>query len=98
MTTIHAIETIISDPDIRGGQPIIAGTTIRVADLVASHIYRGQSPEELAANFALNLGQVHAALAYYYQHKSEIDARMRQDAENAEGLLKELDRQGKLIR
>ena len=98
MTTIHTINTIISDPSIRSGKLIIAGTRICVIDLVASHLYRGQSPEELAINFALDLGQVYAALAYYHQHKAEIDAQMRADAENTEYWLAELEKQGKLTR
>jgi uncharacterized protein (DUF433 family) len=98
MVTVHHIDTIVSDPDIRSGHPIIAGTTIRITDIVASHIYRGLSPEELAVNFALDMGQTYAALTYYYQHKSELDARMRADAAEAVLLLEELDKQGKLIR
>lgn len=77
MATIHPIDTIMSDPNNRGGQPLIAGTSIRVVDVVTSHIYRGLQAEELATNFALDMGQVYATLAYYYQHKPEIDARMR---------------------
>lgn len=96
--TIYHIDTIISDPAVRGGQPVIAGTSIRVSDLIASHLYRGQSPEEMAANFNLDLGQVYAALAYYYQHKAEVDARMRADADESLGLLDDLERSGKLIR
>ena len=98
MTTIHPIDTIVSDPGNRGGQPMIAGTSIRVIDVVASHIYRGLPPEELATNFALDMGQVYAALAYYYQHKPEMDSRMRNDAAVAERLLADFEAKGKLIR
>ena len=98
MATIHPIDTIVSDPGNRGGQPIIAGTSIRVVDVVASHIYRGLLAEELATNFALDMGQVYAALAYYYQHKSAMDARMREDAGVAERLLADFEVKGKLIR
>jgi uncharacterized protein (DUF433 family) len=98
MATIHPIDTIVSDPAIRGGQPIIGGTNVRLIDVIASYLYRGLSVEELAVNFALDLGQAHAALAYYYQHKAEIDAQMRQDADKASKLLADLDTQGKLIR
>jgi hypothetical protein len=35
----------------------------------------GEAPEETASNFGhLALAQVHAALAYYYANKAEIDA------------------------
>jgi len=40
MATVHPIDTIISDPQVRSGQPIIVGTALRVSDLIASHIYR----------------------------------------------------------
>lgn len=98
MVTVHAIDTIISDPAVREGHAIIAGTSIRVTDLAASHIYRGLTAEDLAVNFALDLGQVHAALAYYYQHKTALDALMRREVEQSERLLAQLDSMGKLIR
>lgn len=31
------IEFVVSDPEIRGGQPLLAGTTLRVSDLAAYH-------------------------------------------------------------
>jgi uncharacterized protein (DUF433 family) len=98
MITVHPIDTIVSDSDKRGGQPIIGGTGVRVSDVVASHLYRGLSPDELAVNFALDLGQVYAALAYYYQHKAEMDTLMREEAQEAEQLISQFDKQGKLIR
>jgi|SRR5579859_125212 len=98
MATIHPIDTIISDPQVRDGQPIIANTSLRVSDVIASHIYRGLSPEELAVNFALDLGQVYAALAYYYQHKAEVDQQMHTEHSKSERLLAELGAQQKLIR
>ncbi|MBL8119427.1 MAG: DUF433 domain-containing protein [Anaerolineae bacterium] len=98
MATIHPIDTIISDPQLRNGQPIIAGTSIRVIDVVASHLYRGLTAEELAVNFSLDLGQVYAVLAYYYQHKPELDERMRSDIERGRDMLNELEAKGKLIR
>ncbi len=96
--TILPIDIIISDPTIRDGQPIIKGTNLRVITLISSHLYRGLSPEELATNFDLDLGQVYAALAYYYQNKTEIDTEIRLDSAKAETLLAELEQQGKLIR
>jgi uncharacterized protein (DUF433 family) len=37
--TILQISGIISDPKIRGGRPVIAGTGLRVSDVVAYHLY-----------------------------------------------------------
>lgn len=96
--TVLSIDTIVSNPQIRGGRPSITGRSVCVSDIVARYLDRGMTPEELAQQFKLTLGQVHAALAYYYLHKSEIDAEMRRDDETADALLAELEQQGKLIR
>lgn len=54
--------------------PTIAGTTMKVIELVLdSHAY-GWSPEELHFQHPhLTLGQIHSALAYYWDHKDELD-------------------------
>jgi uncharacterized protein (DUF433 family) len=78
------IETILCDPDVRGGRPIVAGTSLRVSDIAAYHIYGGLSPEELAVQFNLDLAQVHAALSYYFTHRTEIQTEIRETAEQAE--------------
>jgi uncharacterized protein (DUF433 family) len=96
VATVLGIDTIVSDPQIRGGRPTIAGRRITVSDLVARYLSFGMSPEELAINFKLTLGQVHAALAYYYMHQADIDEEMRRDEETADRLKIELERQGKL--
>src|SRR5574341_39814 len=98
MATVHSIDTIVSDPSIRGGQPIIAGTMVRMIDVVASYLYRGLNAEELAVNFKLGLGEVHAVLAYYYQHKDDVDAAIQTEVDKSESLLNEIAKQGKLIR
>ena len=56
------------------GVPIIAGTTMKVKELVLEHIHYNWSAEELQVNHPyLSLAQVYSALAYYYNHKAEID-------------------------
>ena len=97
MATIHPINLVVSDPDIRGGQPMIVDSSVRVVDLIASHLYRRLTADELATNFNLSLAQVHAGLAYYYQNKATIDATLRSDAEQADTYLQQLEQQGKLI-
>jgi uncharacterized protein (DUF433 family) len=94
--TILSIDTIVSDPAIRGGRPIIEGRSVTVSDLVARYLSWGLSSEELATRFKLQLGQVHAALAYYYMHQDEIDDEMRRDQQIANQLKAELDSKGKL--
>jgi uncharacterized protein (DUF433 family) len=81
--TVLAIDTIISNPKVRSGRPIIAGTTLRVQDVAAHHIYNHYTPDELAYQLQITLAQVHAALAYYYAHKDDIDAQLAADLEFA---------------
>ncbi|MCC6394424.1 MAG: DUF433 domain-containing protein [Bryobacterales bacterium] len=65
---------IYSQPGLHGGRPCIAGTGVTVRRIAVLR-NMGEGPEEIAANFGrLSLAQVHAALAYYYAHKTEIDA------------------------
>lgn len=59
---------------ICGGKPCIVGTRIRVWDIHVWHDLRGQSPEEIVALYPqLSLANVHAGLAYYLDHREEID-------------------------
>ena len=59
------------------GVPLIAGTTMKVVELVTSQQAHGWSPEELAFQYPyLTMGQIHSALAYYWDHQEELDADM----------------------
>lgn len=73
MNTIQTIEQIAIDPAVRGGRPFILGTTITVADVAISKVYRMLDAEAIAEWFDLTLPQVYAALSYYYEHKADID-------------------------
>ena len=66
----------------RDGQPrvYLAGTRIRVQDIYFHAEVHGQTPDEIAAGFPpLTLAQVHAALAYYFDHQDEIQQEIRED-------------------
>lgn len=97
MTTVLHIDRIISDPEIRSGRPIIAGTSLRVSDVVAWQVFGGQTAEEIALGFNLNLGQAYAALSYYHLHKAEMDTEIRANADEANRLIRDLRKQGKVI-
>jgi uncharacterized protein (DUF433 family) len=67
------------------GVPLIAGTTMKVVELVTAQVAHGWSPEELHFQFPhLSLGQIHAALAYYWDHKGALDADIDRRARYAE--------------
>lgn len=82
------IGTLIDrDPRIRGGRPKIAGTGVTVMRIAGWH-NQGFIPEEIAAKFGhLSLAQVHAALAYYYTNKDEIDSDIGAEERAAETLM-----------
>ena len=69
-----------------GGKPRIRGRRITVQDVVVWHERLGKSADEIAAEYGLTLADVHAALAYYFDHREEIDARMTEDQAFAEAL------------
>ena len=56
------------------GVPRIAGTTMKVIELVLDHQEYGWSPEELHFQHPyLSLGQIYSALAYYWDHQQVLD-------------------------
>lgn len=67
--------------------PIIAGTTMKVIELVTGHIAYGWSPEELHFQHPyLSMSQIYSALAYYWDRKEELDADIQRREEYAEKL------------
>ncbi len=53
--------------------PEIADTMLKVAELVIEQQAYGWSPEELRYQHPyLTLGQIHSALAYYWDHREEL--------------------------
>jgi uncharacterized protein (DUF433 family) len=73
-------------PDIAGGKPRIRARRITVQDIAIWHERLGRSADEIAAEYDLTLADVYAALAYYFDHREEIDARMAADRAFAEAL------------
>jgi uncharacterized protein (DUF433 family) len=78
-----------STPGIRHGRPCIAGTGISVHRIAILHNL-GHSPEEIVRKYEhLTIAGVHAALAYYYANKLEVDTEIAADETNAESVEKE---------
>ena len=67
--------------------PIIDGTTMKVIELVGAALAYGWTPEELHVQYPfLKLGQIHSALAYYWDHKAALDQDMEQRRQRVEEL------------
>ncbi|MBM3457917.1 MAG: DUF433 domain-containing protein [Armatimonadetes bacterium] len=57
------------------GVAYIEGTTAKVIEIALGKQSWGLTPEELQEELPhLSLAQIYAALAYYHQHKEELDA------------------------
>jgi len=72
---------IEQDPTRCGGQPVVAGTRVRVATVLSC--YRmGMQVEEIVQQYpTLKPADVHDALAYAYDHIDEIEADLAKDDE-----------------
>lgn len=71
---------------IAGGKPRVAGHRITVQDIAIWHERLGRSPDEIAAEYGLTLAAIYAALAYYFDHRAEIDRAIDEGQAFAEAL------------
>jgi uncharacterized protein (DUF433 family) len=86
-STETSYEHIVLD----GTVPTLSGTTFKVKDLVAQAQAYGWSPEELHFQHpTLSMGQIHSALAFYWDHRKEIDRQIQDDLESSDRLRDEL--------
>ena len=80
-------EHIVRTPGTCWGKPRIAGTRIKVEQVVIWHERIGMSPEKIVSEWPhLTLADVYAALTYYHDHRDEID----RDLAEGERLFEEL--------
>lgn len=74
---------------IRGGEPVISSTSIRVLDIAVRYEIMGMAPEDIIIAFPhLTLSQVHDALSYYYEHKHEMDKTWKEALKKVESMRK----------
>ena len=56
------------------GCAFVSGTSIKVTDIVADAYTWNLTPNRIQDNYpTLSLAEIHAALAYYHDHRDEID-------------------------
>lgn len=69
-----AYRYIVSEKSVRGGHARVEGTRIGVHDVVA-YFLLGSNVDEVALRFPdLSRAQIYECLAYYEDHRSEIEA------------------------
>lgn len=65
----------------------IAGTRTTVIEIAMDKRFYGWGPEQIHAEHPhLTMADVHAALAFYYDHQAQLDAEIEQDQKDAEAL------------
>ena len=58
----------------------MAGTRVRIVDIVIEYEYLNSSPDEIInAHPHLKLEQVHDALSYYYENRKDLDNKIKED-------------------
>lgn|SRR5574341_1308877 len=81
-TQVISIDYIVKTPGVCGGAARIDNTRLTVHAIVGQ-IKAGATVAELVEGYihlSLTEAQVHAALAYYYDHQAEIDELLKEDA------------------
>ena len=85
----QTIESGIVKDKLMSGSPRIAGTRIRVRDIVEKHIVMNEPPAIIAREFDISMSNVHEALSYYYEHIEDVREEIRKDREFVEKFRKE---------
>ncbi|MDX2267296.1 MAG: DUF433 domain-containing protein [Bryobacter sp.] len=73
------------------GRAWIVGAHTKVLEVVMDQLRHGWSVEQMHAEHPhLTLGQLHAALAFYYENQAELDQQLKQDEVDANALAEKL--------
>ena len=83
MTATFATQIELDDR----GMAWIAGTKVKVTEVVLDKIAYGSSPEEIHfQHLNLSLAQIHGALTYYYENQDKVDEQIRRGLEESDKL------------
>ncbi len=83
MQAVDLYKHIAVTPGVVGGKPHIVGHRILVRDIVIWHEQMGRSVDEISTDYDLELAEIYAALAYYFDNRHEVD-RSRAESETFE--------------
>ena len=87
MTTETVLDRHIEiTPGVAGSKPRITGHRITVQNVAIWHEWMGLSADEIAAEYGITLSDVYAALAYYYDHRAQVNDSIRADKAFVEAL------------
>ena len=76
------MQHVTRTPGVCGGWPCVAGTRVRVWDVFQSYEEHGQDVTQVSEDYPhLTPADIHAALAYFYDHEAELREQLRQKEE-----------------
>jgi uncharacterized protein (DUF433 family) len=85
MLALEAVTHIHTDEQ---GRAWIDDTNVKVIEIVRDWLAHGSSPEEMCCQYPhLSPAQIHAALAYYYDHQKQFDRAIAGELEQWDGRL-----------
>ena len=74
------------------GIAFVQGTKTRVIEIVECHLaYRWDAEQIHQQLSGMTLPQIHAALGFYYEHKSECDRQLQDAHDRSENLRREFE-------
>ncbi len=77
-STLNVAKYLDVSPEVCFGKPRVVGTRISVHDIAVWHERMSLSADEIASRHPeLSLSAIYAALAYYFDNRSRIDAEIR---------------------
>lgn len=69
----------------------IAGTKVKVVEVVLDKIAYGSSPEEIHFQHPnLSLAQIYGAMTYYYENQDKVDDQIRRGLEESDNLARQV--------
>src|ERR1700689_5301775 len=87
---MNAVETSSHIHRDAEGRAWIDDTNVKVIEVALDHIAYGWSADEIHVQHPqLSLGQIHAALSFYFDHQQEFDRRIEASLQEADRLAAE---------
>ena len=79
--TAPAYSHLHTDP---AGRVWVTAANVKVSEVVADYLAHGSSVEEMALQFPhLSPSMIHSALAYYYDHREELETELAESLESS---------------
>lgn len=83
-------ESRIMKDNLMSGNARIAGTRVRVRDIVEKFLALNEPAAVIANEFRISVADVYEALSYYYRHREKISEEIKKDKEFVERFRREI--------